>query len=375
MQEADFVRAAFAVELFNGTEPKRSIVYLPEGEHEISATVNGKPANRTVKVESGIEKTYQSDLDRLKKENVPPFIDYLHEGGRAAGHPESFTWEQGRGLVLNVRWTESAKQVIASKELQFFSPEFLLSEDGEPLGLHPTHKAIGGLVSDPAFTSMESIAAQRAAEQEKQQTSKDKSMDLTKFIELGAISADEAKNLDSAEMLERIAVSLQAAHSHNDKASKAEDALVKAEKEKELAQAEIKSLRDAQADSFIEEHIKAGRIKGRDEDSKKFWRDQFNSNPDVAKAQITNIPASDLSKPVVKASVNNSEETNNDSVDLYSKAKELVMANKANSMKEAISQLGNTAYQNYMISKGLGERAAEIQAKAQRAIYEAHIKD
>jgi len=28
-----------------------------------------------------------------------------------------------------------------------------------------------------------------------------------------------------------------------------------------------------------------------------------------------------------------------------------------------------------MISKGLGERAAEIQAKAQRAIYEAHIKD
>lgn len=371
MKQGDLITAAFTVGLFDGKEPKRSIVYLPQGKHEISAKVNGEPAVRDVVVEAGIEKLYQADLEALKAENVPPFIDYLHEGGRASGHPERFRWEEGRGLVLDVDWTANAKQVIASKELQFFSPEFLIAEDGQPLGLHPTHKAIGGLVSDPAFTSMESIAAQRAAKQTQPQPSKPTTtMDLTKFVELGVITAEQAKDPEKA--MAMIADSVSAARSKN-KDSAVQTALVKAEKEKQDALDKLKAMHEEQAEAFVSEHITAGRIKAKDEASKTFWRDQFLANSDVATAQIANIPASNLTKPVVKASASHPGVAGHDDEPqgLYERAKALVQAGKAKTLHDAVRQCGSKDYTGYRTGQGLGEEADELKAQATRALIAA----
>jgi len=369
--QGDLIQAGFATALIasDSKEPKRLIQYLPKGRHTITAKVNGQTATREVVVEAGIEKVFQADLEALQAQNVPPFFDYLHEGGRAAGHPKRFLWDEERGLVCESEWTTAAKQSIQDKELQFFSPEFLLSPEGKPLGLHPSSKAIGGLVSDPAFESIESIAAKRAAKEPKQPPTQ-KPMDLTKFVELGVITAEQAKDPEKAAAM--IAEHITASRSkEQDKDLQA--ALVTAKKEKEDALAQVQAMKEAQADAFIEEHVKAGRIKPKDEDFKASMREQFLSSPETAKAIMNRIPASDLEKPVVKAAkAGPAEDIDDSDKSLLERARDLVQAGKAKNVGDAIRQMGTQSYQDYHTQMGLGQEGAALQIEATQAILQAH---
>ena len=61
-----------------------SIVYLPEGKHEISATVNGKPAKRTVTVNDSILASFSRDLQIRQARPVRPFAGFDHKPGPAS---------------------------------------------------------------------------------------------------------------------------------------------------------------------------------------------------------------------------------------------------------------------------------------------------
>ena len=373
MLQGDVITAAFATPLLasGAKAPKNVIQYLPKGRHEITAKVNGETATREVVVEAGVEKLFQEGLEAHQAENVTPFIDYLHENGRASGHPKQFAWDDQRGLTLEVDWTPNGSTAIASKELQFFSPEFLLSPEGLPLGLHPVNKAIGGLVSDPAFTSIESIAAKRAAK--KQPTEPNTTnMDLTKFVELSVITAEQAKDPEKAMAI--IADSVTASRS-KDKDSAAQAALVKAEREKADALAEVKAMKEKAADDFVTAGIQAGRIKAKDEETISDLKEMHLANPVKAQRFLDRMAPTngDLSKPVEKvtASAVGGDAEDDSDKPLLERAKELVQAGKAKNVSQAIRSIGSNAYQDHRTSIGLGQDAAELREKATQALMQA----
>jgi hypothetical protein len=368
----DVIKAAFAFPLLPpGTkEPKQVIQYLPRGKHEITAKVNGETATREVIVEAGVERLFQEGLEAHLAENVIPFIDYLHEGGRASGHPKQFAWDDERGLTLEVDWTPMGSTTIASRELQFFSPEFLLSPEGKPLGLHPVNKAIGGLVSDPAFTSIESIAAKRAASNPTETPTHNPIMDLTKFVELKVITAEQAKDPDKAAVL--IAEHVAASHSKD----KDSAALIKANKEAADAKAEVQAMKEKAANAFVSDAVTAGKIKAKDEDDKNFWRDTYLNDADVATAQMERRPAinADLTKPTEKVAAsraNDGEQDDSENESLYHQAKALVRASKAKSIADAVRQIGSDAYNDHRTDLGLGAEAAEMRERATQQLMQA----
>lgn len=142
------------------------IVYLPEGEHSIFPTVNGKPKQVTVRVprEQGpaIAAALDAKLQQLRQDGVRPFLDINHQHGEASALPLSFHYEDGRGVILAVDWTSAGRAAVEGRNWSYFSPEFLMNDDGTPGGL-PERGALGGLVNKPAFrTASMQIAASDA---------------------------------------------------------------------------------------------------------------------------------------------------------------------------------------------------------------------
>ena len=142
------------------------IVYIPEGEHAISPKVDGKPGNVVVRLSSArgheVAAAFQRDLQRRQGENVRPILDFDHRAsGAAAGIPQAFSYRPGVGIVLAVDWTNAGRGAIEGRDYSYFSPEFLIEDDGTPSGL-PSRGSIGSLVNNPAFRTMPRIAASEA---------------------------------------------------------------------------------------------------------------------------------------------------------------------------------------------------------------------
>src|SRR5258708_39744116 len=72
------------------------IMYMPAGNHTISAMVGGEPKEIDVKVTAKTADLLQADLEKLLEENVEPFIDYDHKGEAAAAIPKRFKWIAGK---------------------------------------------------------------------------------------------------------------------------------------------------------------------------------------------------------------------------------------------------------------------------------------
>ena len=262
------VTAAFQSELHQG----ESIVYLPEGKHTISANKGGKPTNFTVSVDDRVLASFREDLSKRHESNVRPFAGFDHETGKASFIPKEFRYETGVGLVLDVEWTQAGRTAIEGKDYSYFSPTFLVSEDGIPIGL-PKRGEIGSLVNDPAFEEIPRIAASH------QETNTITMIDH--LIELGLVEAghDEATALDAAKSKVK-ALRDEAANAKTVKASNDETAAKVAELEKEKAdlEAENKTLKedaekavDAAATEAVAEAVTAGRIAPQDDAAKSFW--------------------------------------------------------------------------------------------------------
>lgn len=128
-----------------------SIQYMPGGRSVITPSVNGMAKTITVNVGPGTAARLQADLTKLLAQNVRPFIDFEHGGGRAAALPKRFFWKDD-GVWLAVDWTQSGKSAVLGKDFAHFSATFLINEDGEVTNL-PSVGAIGSLVNNPAFRS------------------------------------------------------------------------------------------------------------------------------------------------------------------------------------------------------------------------------
>jgi hypothetical protein len=161
MTMRDSFRANFTTAPFDGVAPA-SILFFPAGKSEIQARKGGKPSLVTVDINQDVVTTLQADLDAALTAAESgtasrPFVDFQHEGGRAAALPKSFRWEEGKGVMLDLEWTASGKAAVEGKDFSYFSPEWMM-KDGQITGLN-LPGSVGGLVNTPAFQNIGKIAA------------------------------------------------------------------------------------------------------------------------------------------------------------------------------------------------------------------------
>jgi phage I-like protein len=145
-------------------QPPSQIVWLPAGEHQISAgTSKGGSWTGAVKATEAGARAAQASLLRTIAAGRAAWIDFNHEDGKAAGWIKSFEWDPSRGILANVEWTPGGLEALKGKEFRSFSPTFTLNrETSEVSGLWEGHAA-GGLVNAPAFgAAMPALAARLA---------------------------------------------------------------------------------------------------------------------------------------------------------------------------------------------------------------------
>ncbi len=299
----------------------KTILYLPEGEHDICATVNGRPGERRVRVSVACVPLLQRDLNEKlaagkAHQAARPCGYFDHRTGPAAYHPLRFEWAPGRGVLLHVEWTQSGQNAVRGKDYSYVSPTFIMDrESGEVTGL-PQGEEVGSLVNNPAFERIEAVAASRGSADdlpprdvlartvplsynestmiEKIKQTLGLAPDATEEEVLSALTAAISKKTDSEEALAAAEKEKNQAFAERDAAK--EDAQRK-EEECKAARAQLTKLRDDSAASFVQDAIRAGKIAPRDEDSKKAWHDVYLANPDSARKAMETVSASSAFTP------------------------------------------------------------------------------
>lgn len=136
------------------------IMWMPAGTHQIRATLAGKgPVERTITVGAEAAAAMQRALLAETASGHRPLFDFDHSHGAAAGWPTRYWWEEGRGVMVDVEWSDAGAQAITGREYRAFSPEFFADAKGRITG---APKFQGSLVNDPAFKGIEPLWAANA---------------------------------------------------------------------------------------------------------------------------------------------------------------------------------------------------------------------
>jgi phage I-like protein len=312
---------------FTSAIPKSApgeIVYIPVGSSTITPSVNGKPQKVTVNVpaEKGneIAARMQKALERRLAGSVRPRLAFDHAAtGPAAGHPKGFSFDPARGLILSLDWSNSGRSAIEGGDYGYFSPSFLMGENGEPVGLSDIGE-IGSLVDEPAFRSIGLIAAndlsylgamhtprmwgvhQGKPDKYLHQTENQNDMNLI-HAALGVDSASAgADNLAvqritdlkaKADRVDTVEASLKTVETDRD-GYKAK---------LEAAEKTIKEGQEKRADDLVKAAVTAGKILPKDEETQSFYRELIAAGNAAAEKALEKLPElnGDLDQPIVKA--------------------------------------------------------------------------
>lgn len=152
--------------IFNG-KATAVFQYMPPGRSVICATVDGKRARREVFVDASTAERLQRDLvEKLAAadagQKAAPCGLFDHRDGAACLHPKRFTWDDERGVLLEAEWTQAGKAAVEGRDYLYWSPTFRRhKESGRVVGLQAGVE-VGSLVNNPAFESIEPVAAAAA---------------------------------------------------------------------------------------------------------------------------------------------------------------------------------------------------------------------
>jgi phage I-like protein len=317
------------------------IVYLPEGEHSIHPKVNGKPEKVTVKVPKSkgvaIAAALQADLVKRQGDNVRPIIDFDHKhSGPAAAIPSSFRYEEGKGIVMALDWTRAGREAIEGKDFSYFSPEFLMNDDGTPGGL-PARGPLGSLVNNPAFREIPRIAASDS-EGEEDPTNPTPTKPTMKRI-AAHFKLDEGRSDLEDLILSTVTASESAAKEKIDDLTRQITALT-TERDKlkgDLGEAETKveAAAKEKAESLVAAACADGRIAPKDEKTKGFFLKLITAGDSDAVEALASLPKRAGAVPkIVQASDADANATGDHA--FIAKAKRLVEAKSAENIDAAM---------------------------------------
>ena len=305
-----------------------SIVYIPEGTHTITPCVDGKPKKVTIKMEAAngekIAASFQAALEKRLAANVRPTFDFDHrDRGPASALPRRFFYAPGQGLMAEIEWTGAGRRAIESKDYSYFSPTFLLDDDGVPAGL-PERGPLGALVNEPAFRDIPRIAASDATpDQPDKNEPTPPAMSKLIFAALAINASADTAEADAVKAIEK----LQSDH-QSIKAS-----LASVEKERDDLKAQVAASHKARAESLVKAAVADGRILPKDEETQTKFRERIEAGDSFAEEILAQMPKKNegITQPQVKAS----GEKQTDGSDFMAEAQKLVTAGRAKTDEEA----------------------------------------
>lgn len=324
------VSAALAAAIGDGAPDE--IVFIPEGTHEITPWVDGKPKPVTVKVPAarGVEiaASLQTALEARQKSNVRPWFDFEHKRGAASALPKSFRYEPGKGVMVAVDWTRAGREAIEGRDFSYLSPVFLLGDDGVPDGL-PERGPLAGILNEPAFREIPRIAASDAAGATTESTEQPSAMSKLIFAALAISAAHADAETLAVQAIDKLKVEASDA--------KTEAARLKAENEAltkkvEAADQAAATARKERADTLVKAAVADGRIAAKDTEKQDKFRTKIEAGDTFAEEILAQLPKQHqgLDKPIITAGADKAAVTNVDE-----KAKALVAAGDAKDMDEA----------------------------------------
>ena len=266
-----------------GDELPEDIQYLPPGNHNITATKNGKPASLTVDVSAATAELLQESFDKITagdKEQV--FIDFNHDDSEASGWVTGFYWagadpEVG-GVRAKVEWTKAGEEALQGRNFRKFSPTFTLNSRGEIEG---TTLNAGGLVNRPAFKDITPIVASEGDDYKTESQMTEEEKDKKPI----AAQDDESKKKDETSAQE----------------------LAEVKKENETLKAKIKAMEDDKekeqevaAQAAVDKAVEDGRIPPKDEKVKAKWVTILQTDPSAIMA-LNALPMNPAFQRVVQA--------------------------------------------------------------------------
>jgi hypothetical protein len=286
------IQAAMTAAIAAGSGVPSEIVYLPEGDHDITPSVNGKAQRIKVRVPADqgaqIAAALQSALADRQKNNVRPWFDFEHKAGKASAIPTGFRYEPGKGIMAAIEWTGAGKSAIEGRDFSYLSPTFLINDDGIPSGL-PEKGPLAALVNEPAFREIPRIAAKDADTLTKEPTTMSKLI----FAALAINAAADNAEAEAVQAIDRLKI----------EAKEAADKLATVEAEnKQLVEAAEKATADRHA-SLVEAAVTAGKIAPKDEETKTQSLDLLQANEALGIKFLDSLPVkfAAFEKPLVTA--------------------------------------------------------------------------
>lgn len=340
------ISAALAAAIGDGAPDE--IVFLPEGKHEITPWVDGKPQPVVVNVPParGVEiaASLQTALEARQKSNVRPWFDFEHKRGAASALPKSFRYEPGKGVMVAVDWTRAGREAIEGRDFSYLSPVFLLGDDGIPDGL-PERGPLAGILNEPAFREIPRIAASDAADHHPIEPPATMSKLIFAALAISAAHAD-AETL-AVQAIDKLKVEATDA--------KAEAARLKTENEAltnkvEASDQAAATARKERASTLVQAAVADGRIAPNDTDKQDKFRSKIETGDTFAEEILAQLPKQHegLDKPIITAGADKAAVTNVDE-----KAKAMVTAGDAKDMDEARATIfasDAAAYSAYLAS-------------------------
>lgn len=139
---------------------RSAIMWMPAGKHRILATRAGSgPVELEIEVTPATARAMQAALMEETAGGHRPLIDFDHSHGAAAGWPTRYWWQDGKGVMVDVEWSDAGAAAIRGRSYRAFSPEFFVDDAGRVTGAPKFH---GSLVNDPAFKQIEPLWAAAA---------------------------------------------------------------------------------------------------------------------------------------------------------------------------------------------------------------------
>lgn len=337
---------------FTSAIPKNApgeIVYIPIGSNKINATVGGKPGEITVNVPpdrgQAIAASLQSALEKRLAGPVRPRLAFDHQrSGPASGHPQSFSFDPARGIILATAWSNSGKAAIEGGDYGYFSPTFYIDDAGVPNGL-PEKGEIGSLVDEPAFRNIGLIAASEAYLHEENQPSYPIMSKLI-FAALAISAAAENAETEAVKAIDRLKVEASDAKAEALRLKTANEALTK---KVEASDAEALKARKERADTLVKAAVADGRIPVKDTDKQDKFRAKIEAGDTFAEEILAQLPKQNqgLGTGVVTRTGGQVVQAS----DFEGKAQALVTAGQAKTLDDAIGLVAAsdpTAYSAYL---------------------------
>lgn len=264
--------------------PPSSIEWMPAGRKEIRCLGPDEEGIECVSVATPEDAArLDAQLQSLialsdKGQSSRPYIDFDHENGPAAAIPKRIYWDDG--IRVEVDWTSAGADALKGRVYSYFSPSWLISDDGHPQAL-PEKGPIGSLVNTPAFQDIERLAAKNAATAANRKGTSMNGL-IAKLVAAGLMSKPDG-DMTEDQLVAALQAQMKAATDMADEAKvQCEQATASATE----AKAKLVEISKAFAASDVDAAVASGRI---DKEAADEWRKDYEANPIGARKRLASI--------------------------------------------------------------------------------------